>query len=183
MGDRRGVRSGSFFRTIEPLQAITLHLVDGLVATDGVQYSSVATVGTTAVEVFSKVVDPGIDLDLKELEVSFTQRFDNLNAALVGSMVYYWQARQRGVSTQSAWISLTGTYAKNVPTSGVTGDPSEDTFSGYLPVASLPPLAAPEQGRGVEVRLMAVAFSAAHLGGQVKNDSFVTFVGSVIPGT
>ena len=177
MGDRRGIRSGSFFRTIEPLQLFTQHLADGLIATDGIQRSSVATVGTAPVTVFSKLIDPGFDLALKEIEISLTQRFDNLLATSVGSLFYYWQMRREALEgTVGAWVNITGTYSKGVPTSGVSGDPSEDTFSGYVPVGSIPD--AP-----LRLQLIATAIVAASFAADVKNSSYIKLVGSVIPGS
>lgn len=180
--DRRGIRSGSFFRSIEPLQAFTLPLVEGQVATDGVVYSAVATVGTTAIAVLNRTLDIGIDLEPLVLELSLTQRFDNLKADSVGTINYYWQARQTYIATQAGWAPISPTISKGVPTSGVSGDPSEDTLSGYYPVASLPKLAGEFQGRGLELRLMAFGLVPSGLVGQVKNSSEIRLVGAVIPG-
>ena len=176
MPDRRGIQ-GEPIRRVETLQQIyTVHPVGGLVATDGVVYSAVATVGTTAVEVFATLVEPGLDVVLKELEVGLTQRFDNLNAAAVASLSYYWRVRQNNQATLGAWLGIMATQSKGVPTSGVSGDPAEDTFSGYVPVGSLPE--AP-----FDISLMALALVASSFAASVKNSSYLKLVGITIPGT
>ena len=170
---RRGVDI-KIARTIEPWQEFIFKLVDGLVATDGIQRSPVATIGTTGVEVLSKLLDPGLDFKLLMIEVGLTQRFDNLNAASVGTANYYWQMRQENVATTRAWVNFTGTLAKGVPTSGVAGDPVEDTFSGYVNVGSVPECP-------VRLRLMAVALADAQFLADVKNSSYAKLAGLVIP--
>jgi len=159
-------------------------LVDGAIATDGIQYSSIATVGTTAVEVFNKLIDPGVTVGLKNLYTSFTQKFTGLNGSFVGTVAYFWRAREEwfdseggrssGVGTQrtGGWIPAIATIAKGVGTLTT----SEDTITGYVPVASLPH--AP-----LRVSLMAVGLRAAVVTGKVKNSSVVDLMGVVIPGT
>ena len=176
MPERRGVGGGTIERRTEVLQTFVLHPVGGLVATDGVVYSAVATVGTTAVEVFSQLIDPGMDVKLTELEVGLTQRFNNLIATSVGSIAYYWRARQNNQATLGAWLGIMATQSKGVPTSGVSEDPAEDTFSGYIPVGSLPE--AP-----FDISLMAVALVASSFVVDAKNSSYIKLVGAVIPGT
>ena len=156
------------------------HFVEGLVATDGIQYSAVATVGTTAVEILNQLIDPGINLHLKELEVSFTQKFEGLNGSFVGSMNYYWQIRPEAripsggfaVNFTGTYINITGTIVKAVGTLAT----SEDTFEGYAPVGSIP--YAP-----IRLVLTAIGIQASILTGKVKNTSYVRFVGAPIPGT
>ena len=171
-----GARTG-----VEFLQTYTEHLGAGLVATDGVQYSAVATFGTTAIEVLNQFIDPGVNLYLKELQVGFTQRFDNLKATSIGSLAYHWQIRPEYVNPQGtqvtgAYTNITGTYAKSIPTSGVAGDPAEDTFSGYVAVGSVP--AAP-----IRIVLTARGLVDASMTGEVKNSSFIKMIGAVIPGS
>lgn len=170
---RRGVSAAPITRGIEHLQEFVHKPVVGLMATDGVVYSPIATVGTTAVEVFSTLLDIGVDLKLLLAEVGLTQKFTNKVSSMVGSLLYYWQLRQENVATVRGWLNITGTMARGVP-SGV-GSLSEDTFSGYADVGSLPE--AP-----IRARLMAIALGADALSGQVKNSSYVKLVGAVIPG-
>uniref|UniRef100_A0A6M3IEY3 Uncharacterized protein n=1 Tax=viral metagenome TaxID=1070528 RepID=A0A6M3IEY3_9ZZZZ len=158
-------------------------LVDGAISTNGVQYSSIATVGTVATEVFSKLVDPGYTLSLKKLMVGLTQHFTGLNGSFVGTIMYHWRARSEwydaiggqsaGVGTQrvGAWVGLHGTLSKGVGTLTT----SEDTLSGNIPVASLP--IAP-----FRLSLMAQGLRAAVVSGKVKSSSIVDLVGDVIPG-
>lgn len=170
---RGGIRIGA-----ELIQDITRHIVDGLVPTDNVQYTAVATVGTTAVSVFNKLFDPGFTIGLQELEVGLTQKFTGLNGSFVGSLNYHWQARSEYVNSQGtqitgAYINITGTYVKAVGTLTT----SEDTFQGYVPVASLP---------FAPIRLLLTAIDkdrAANFTGKVKNDSYIRMVGHIIPGT
>lgn len=173
---RRGIGPGLPSRILDNILDIIHPLVGGNVATDGVQYSPVATVGTTAVEVFNKLVDYGIDLNNKYLYAELTQKFDNLSTALAGTLFYYWEARQENAATTGNYVNITGTLTKNVPTSGVAGDPWEDTFKGFLDVGSLPE-------SPIRLRLMARALNAANIDARVKNTSIVEFCGIVIPGT
>jgi len=167
----------SQIRRIEALQSYTEHLANGLVATDGGQYTGVVTFGTTATEVFNKLVDPGFGLSLKELEVGLTQKFEGLNGSFVGSISYYWQVRpeyvnQVGTKVTGTYINIAGTYTKGVGTLTT----SEDTFSGYIPVGSVP-------NAPVRARLMAQGLRAAVVHGKIKNNSYVRMIGIVIPGT
>ena len=173
---RREVSKTPIIRTIEPIQAFIDRLVGGQIATDGVQYSAIATVGTGGTVVFTKRIDPGVDLTLKSLEVGLTQRFNNLLATSVVSLSYWWRARVDNVGTSNQnWQTLSA-LAKGIPTSGVAGDPVEDTLSGFFPVGSLPE--AP-----FILDLIAQGLVASGLTGEVKNSSYVKLVGIVIPGT
>ena len=171
-----GVRIG-----LEAQQEYLEHFVGGLVATDGVVFSAVATVGTTAVEVLNQLIDPGFSLGIKKIELGLTQRFIGLNGSFTGSLVYYWEAREEwfdpggatGTLRTGAYVNLAGTYAKVIGTL-VTVD---DTFSGYFPVGSL-------SHAPLRLRLMAIDRVRANaLTGAVKNSSYVRIVGNVIPGT
>ena len=170
-----GARIGAEF-----LQTYIEHLGAGLVPTDGVQYSPVATFGTTAVEILNQLIDPGLNFYLKELEVGLTQRFDNLKADSVGSLIYHWKLRPEYVNPQGTkiigdYINITGTYSKGMPTSGLAGDPAEDTFSGYVPVGSV-------QAAPVRAVLTAIGLVADSMTGEVKNSSYIRLIGAVIPG-
>ena len=155
-------------------------LVEGLVATDGIQYSSVATFGTTPTEVFQKLIDPGKTVKLKSCWLGLTQMFTGLNGSMVGSIRYYWTATPEYkvpsggfiVAATGVTLPITGTYQKAVGTLTT----SEDTFAGYVPVASLP--YAP-----FRLRLYAVDIKAATTKGQVKNSSIALIQGNTIPGT
>jgi len=169
-----GVRAG-----IDIPQTYTEHLADGLIATDGVQYSPVATFGTTAVEVFNKLIDPGYTMRLKKLEAGFTQKFTNLKDA-VGSLIYHWQAREEYVEptgtagpyqVKGSWLGIVATLVKGIGSLLNV----EDTLSGYVPVASLPH--AP-----VRVKVTAVGRVASSMTGKVKSSSYIRLVGNVIPG-
>ena len=174
MAKGRDVRGGPFNRVIEPLQEYTEKLVSalaGAIATDGVQYSSVVTVGTTATELFSADVDPGVDLRLKTLVVGLTQKLENLAADSVATVCYYWQARRKSQGTICAWVPLSGTLCKGVGTSLA----SEDTLSGLISVGTM-------EDAPLEVRLMASCLTTARATGKVKSSSYVQCVGNVIPG-
>lgn len=150
-------------------------IVAGAIPTDGVQYSAIATFGTTNVDILSKLVDPGYPLELQFLEVGLTQSFTELLSA-TGSLTYYWRARSEHVNPQGtkvtgSYVNLTGTYQKGL----TTGQTLTDTFSGYLDVGSIP--YAP-----VRFVLTAVGLSAATMSAKVKNSSYVRMVGVVIPG-
>ena len=170
-----GVRAGIDFQ-----QEYVEHPVQGLVATDGVVRSAVITVGTTAVEIQNWLVDPGFSLQLKEFYVGLTQRFTGLNGSFVGSLIYYWQAREEFVDISgqtptlraSAYINISGTYQKSIGTLVAV----EDSFTGYVPVGSVPH--AP-----VRMRLMAIdGVRASSLYGDVKNSSVIKLIGNIIPG-
>ncbi len=172
---RRGIPPGVPVRITETILDIVHPLVGGNVATDGVQYSSVATVGTTAVEVLSQLIDYGVDLKNKYLYTELTQKFTNLLAAGAGTLLYYWEARQENQGTTRDYTGLIATLSKNIPTLGVTGDAVEDTFKGFLDLATFPE-------SPIRLRLMAKAFRAANIEAKVKNTSLIEVCGIVIPG-
>jgi len=171
------IKGGPIRPGVELLQVYTRYLGEGQIATDGLVYSSVATFGTTAVDVVNELIDPGFGLGLKHCELGLTQKFQGLNGSFVASMNYYWQARSEwddpvGTTRTGAYVNLSGTYQKAVGTLTT----SEDTLSGYVPVASLP--VAP-----FRLKLTAIGIQAAVCTGKVKNSSYVRLVGTVIPGT
>ena len=165
---------------LDALQEYTDYLVDGLVPTDGIQYSAVATFGTTAVEIFNKLIDPGFSMQLRNLYVGLTQKITNLKTNAQASPAYYWQAREEYVEPYGSlgksyaitggWVNITGTYAKGVGSLLS----SEDTFGGYIPVGSVPH--AP-----VRLRLMAAGLAAAEMTGVVRSNSLVQAIGLVMP--
>ena len=171
------IADGRVRRSVDLLQSFTQHLGEGLVATDGVVYSPVATFGTTAVEVLNQLIDPGFDLSLKELEVSLVQKFtEKTGGTTAGSIAYTWDARSEwydpvGTIRTSAYVNLVGTLTKGV----ASGASSEDTLEGYVPVGSVP-------NAPVRIRLLARSLYASAFTGQVKNTSYVRMVGIVIPG-
>ena len=173
--DRRGVRSGTFFRTIDPFRIFTKYLVEGQVASDGIAFSAVATVGTTAVTVFNQLIDESRDIALTRLELMLQHRMDNLNAAAVGTAIYVWRGRIENEGTLGPWIGLCPTMIIGVPTSGVAGDPAIPTLSGYFPVGSL-------REAPLRLQLVMSAGAAAQFAADVKNTSYVTLQGNVIPG-
>lgn len=171
-----GIRAGLDVRVSD-----VYHPVTGNVATDGVVYSSVATVGTTAVEVFTSLIDPGVTVGLQELTVGLTQKFTGLNGSVAGSLGYYWRVRTEAnvLGSGGTYVPLTGAYVSAHATlSKLVGTllSYEDTLSGYIPLGSIP--YAP-----VRISLMAGGLAAANLKGEVKNSSFVAFKGIAIPGT
>ena len=160
---------------------LSLPIVEGQVASDGVVYAPVATFGTTALEVFAKLINPGFNLALSKLQVGLTQRFNNLLATSVGSLIYHWRAREEYIDSEGsvhidAYVNLAPTYSKGIPTSGVSGDPAEDTVSGYVPVGTL-------KHAPFRISLMAEGLVANSMTGEVKNSSYVELAGVVIPGT
>ena len=150
----------------------------GAIATDGVQYSSIATFGTTAVQVLSERIDPGYTLKLRTLEVGLAQRFTGLNGSFVASIIYHWQAQSddymtpEGTLLATALVPITGTYQKAVGT--ITT--SDDVFSGYIPIGSVPFLPA-------RFILTAIGIQAAICQGRVKSSSYIRGIGIIIPGT
>jgi hypothetical protein len=159
----------------------TLPFVDGQVSTDGVQYSSVATVGTTATfEVFNTLLDPQVSVRNNRLYFTATQKFTGLNGSVAGSLTYYWQARSEAkvpsggfiTAKVGSWANIMGTYQKGVGTLVSV----EDTLTGYLSRLSLPE-------SPIRIRLVAQASVGANIKGEVKNPSLIRIVGSVIPGT
>ncbi len=166
------LKSSPVPRVTELFQTYTKHFGEGLVPTDGIQRTSVATFGLTAVEILNELIDPGVDMTLQELQVGLTQRFTELTGGTTsGSLAYYWEARQESVATTRGYVNITGTFAKGV----ASGASAEDTFSGYVPVGSVPQ--AP-----FRLRLTADSLYADAYTGDIKNSSFVRLVGIVIPG-
>ncbi len=170
------IKRGPIRRYIGANQSYLEHLASGQVATDGVQYGAVVTIGTTAVEVFNKLIHPGFSLESKEILVGLTTKFTELTGS-VGSVYYNWDARSEFVNADGSintlgYTAITATYAKGVAASST----SEDTFSGFLNVASL-------SGAPIRIRLYAKSTGGDRLTGQLKNSSFVELTGIVIPGT
>ena len=156
------------------------NFVDGMVATDGVVYSAVVTLGTGATNVLNLLIDPGFAMSLDQLEVGFTQRFTELGLG-TGSINYMWQIRSEGnflgstakpVATTMAYAAVWASLSKGV----ASAQSAEDTFSGYINVGSVP--RAP-----FRINLQATAALLNNqMYGRVKNSSYVKFIGTVIPG-
>ena len=160
-------------------QTYLQHFGQGMVATDGVVYSSVVTFGTADTEILNQLVDPGFGMNLDEVEVGLTQRFVELGLG-TGTISYYWQIRSegqylgttgKGVATIMNYYNMTGTYVKGVASAAA----SEDTFAGFLAIANVP--RAP-----FRVLLTARANQNAVFTGRVKNSSFIQLSGIIIPG-
>lgn len=152
------------------------HLSRGALATDGIAYSGVVTVGTSGVDVFDQLIQPGVNMSIFESEFGLTAKFTELTGS-VGTVNYYWQSRTEyndpeGSLRTGAYCNLTGTYSKGVAASST----SEDTFSGYVPIASLSQVP-------FRLKLTAVASGDARVTGRVKNSSYIYMAGIVIPGT
>jgi len=172
-----GIRVG-----IDVPQIFIKHMGAGAIATNGVQYSAVVSFSTTATEVTSELVDPGYSMQLvAPMEVGLTQRLTGLNGSLIGTIVYYWQAREEYVdpigtagnpiSRTGGWINISGTFAKATGTLVAL----TDTLSGYVPLGSI--ARAP-----VRLRLMAETL-ASNSKGEIKSSSYIKLTGNVIPGT
>ncbi len=165
---------------LEIQKAFLEHLGAGLVATDGVQYSDVASFSATAVEILNEIINPGVSMQLEELEVSFVQRFVDVKGGTTNaSMSYYWEAREEfseGLGATATmrtgdYIPLSATISKSIASAGIV----EDTLEGYVPVASLP-------NAPIRVRLTALTLAGGSMTGEVKNESYVRLVGNIIPG-
>ncbi len=171
------IKRGPIRRYIGANQSYLEHLVSGQVATDGVVYGAVLTIGTTGVNVMNQVVNPGFSMQNKEIHFAITTKFTELTGS-VGSVNYSLQARSEFLDAQGSlyapatYVPISGTYSKGVAASST----SEDTLSGYISVASLP-------GSPIRVILGASSTGASRLTGQIKNSSFVELAGLVIPGT
>ena len=170
------IKDGPLRRSVDLQKEFIYHFGAGVVATDGVQYTTAATFGTAALEIVNQLIEPGYGMYLKEIQVGLTQKFTNLLNA-VGSLTYSWKARSeytdpRGSKHVESYYALSATYGKGI---GSLSN-SEDTLSGYLPPESV--IAAP-----VRMVLTAQGLAASTMTGAVKNSSFVRLLGIVIPGT
>lgn len=172
------IKRGGFRPGIEISRDYTEYLADGIVPSNAVQRSAVKTVGTVATEVFSKLIDPGYNMQLKRIQAHFIQQFTGVAANTQASYTYYWQGRYEyfdgpvGTNRTGEWMALTATYTNGVATLGS----AEATLSGLFPAGSLP--IAP-----IRVRLMATALVQANSTGEVNAASFIRLVGNVIPST
>mgnify|MGYP001571141093 CR=1 FL=1 len=174
------IKSGPVPRVAPLFYEYIEYLGAGLVATSGIQYSAVVTFGTVAAEILNQLIDPGVDLGLRQLEIGFTQRFtERVGGTTTGSLVYYWEGREEwferagavGTLRTGSWTALGATLAKGI----ASGANSEDSLAGFVPVTSIP-------HASVRVRLMGQALWANAFTGEVKNSSYVRMVGLVIPG-
>lgn len=158
---------------------VILPLVDGQVATDGIQYSTGVVCATgAAVEILNKLIEFGQSVRPLKIEVGLTQRFVGNNGSLLGSLMYHWQARSEAVVPSQEAVGLfTGNYAGlNATLSKGVGTliTVEDTLSGDLSVASLPVF---------PVRVRLLAQGAPTITGSIKNSSYIRIIGNTIPGT
>jgi len=158
---------------------IILPLVDGQVATDGIQYSTAVACATGSdVNIISKTIDFGDNIRPLKIEVGLTQKFVGGNGSLAGSLMYYWQGRVnalvpsgQGVANyQSGWCALSPTISKGIGTLVTV----EDTLSGDLSVATFGYFP-------IDIRL--VTRGAPSISGYLKNASYVRVIGNIIPGT
>ena len=153
-------------------------LADGQVSTDGSQYSAVATITTSAVEILSILIDPGVTLELDKIQFGLTQKFYNFTSSN-GSLHFNWKARSEyrfdgasgPMATQSSYVAISPSYSTGVTGSSTT----EAVLGGYFPVGTLPK--AP-----IRLVLTGLCLAANGMGGRVKNSSYVRLVGRVIPG-
>lgn len=153
----------------------------GLIATNGVQYSTAVTFGTIQATIISELVDPGFNLQLTSpMEVGITSRITEVDADYSGSMIFAYDAREEwtdpvgtiGVPIKRTgdWVQLSATYSKSTGSNTALSD----TFSGYIPLGSI--ARAP-----VRIRLQAVGLQPT-MKGEIKNSSYIRLIGNVIPG-
>jgi len=169
------IKPGEVRAGVDIFQTHTFHLADGLVATDGIQHSAIATVGTTAVEILNKLIDPGVSMNLKEIQSHFIYKFTELKDA-VGSLIFHLKAREEYVNSEgtivtSNYCALSATYALGVGSLATV----EGTLGGYLNVGSI--------GHApVRIVFTAQAKVADSMACSVKNASYLKLVGIVVPG-
>ncbi len=168
---------------IEPFvdlrQIYTQRFGEGQIATDGVVYSGVVTIGTGNTDILDILINPGMAMRLDSIQVGLTQAMAEITDA-DGSLTYFWQMRSEGallgtggpIATTMGFANLSGNLEKGV----ASLSSNEDTLSGYIVTGSVPRLPA---------RLKLTASAALlddQITGKVKNSSFVRFEGTVIPG-
>ena len=166
--------------SIDALTEYIHHFGAGLIATDGVVYAGTIAYGTTAANVVDELINPGVTMRARKVEVGLTQLFTGANGSFNGSLSYYWQARSEyvdwasGVGTlkTGSWVPLVGTLQKTVGTLAT----SEDTLSGRIDVGSLTHFPA-------RFRLTAFAHTNPSGNCKMKNSSYIKIIGEVIPGT
>lgn len=171
------ITHGRVKRKVELFQTYTRHFGEGAIATDGIAYSAVASVGATEVVVFNELIDPGVDLALQEIMVGLTCKTTYLGSA-AGSMMAVWDARSEwhdpvGTTRTTSYIGLMGTFA--APLGSALTNTYEHTYAGYIPVGSVP-------NAPLRLRLYMKGGAAGSFTGKVKNSSYVKLVGVVIPG-
>ena len=170
------IKAGNVERKADLFHTYIHRFGAGNVATDGVVYSPIATFGTTGVEVLNELIDPGVNMDLKQIEVGLTQSFTELLSAN-GSLRFQWKVREEwhdspaGTLRTESYVGVFATQAKSF----TTGQTLEDTFSGYLAVGSF-------RHAPLRVVLTAACGSAIGISGKVKNSSYIKLVGIIIPG-
>ncbi len=168
------IKTGGVRRSIDLLQVYRRNLGEGLVATDGVVYTPVATFASPAgaTEILNELINPGFHMSLKQIQVGLTQKFIELvGGTTTSSMSYYWDMREENYGSLHSWIAISATYAKGIGSKAS----SEDTLSGYVPVATFP--VAP-----IRIRLQAAGLVPSSMTGAIKCSSFIEITGIVIPG-
>ena len=161
-----------------------VNVVDGLIGTIP-QESATATFGTTAVNILSKIYDPGFTVKLDRILGTLATRIYGLNGSFVGSCIGYWLMQSVGyqvstggqlVKEDGVAINITGTLNFNVATYATAASYTEYILNGHIPVGSVP--YAP-----FKLDLWCVAPRAANAFGRLKADSLLRIEGTVIPGT
>jgi len=179
------IKGGGFRLGVDKWFDKTYHFVDGLVSTDGVQESSVASFGTTAVDILTTTIDPGYTVRLDKIQFGATYRIYGLNGSFVGSVYAYWRMQSKNFNIPSGGflaagslgaVNIAGTYQHTVATYKDAPSYSEFSLSGYINVGSVP--YAP-----LEVKLTCNGVRAGIAYARVKNSSFVRLVGHTVPGT
>jgi hypothetical protein len=146
----------------------TQPLVSGLVATDGVQYGAVATITNALTAGFQERLDFGLDMKTWLLELNLTARFTNVLTSLACSLSTYWQAKGK---TATAWVNISPSI--NIPVGTQNGNTAELVFNGAisrLTISELP----------FDLRLAGLGTADGCIV-QLKNNSTIRFVASVIP--
>jgi len=139
------IAHGRVQRKVELLQTYKEILAAGNIASTAIgsipeQYSVATTVGASAVEVMNKLIDPGIGLGLKRIQVELSAKFTYLGSA-AGSLSFYWDARSEwfdpvGTHRTTTYVNLTGTTES--PAGSAVNNAYEFIHGGYLDVGSLP---------------------------------------------
>ena len=170
---RREVLASPVQRIVDQLVAYEKVLsITNTIATDGVQYSGVITVGTVAANIMLETIDPGVDVRLKSLEVSLTVRFDNLIAA-VGSIHYVAEIARNNQGTIDFFLRISPTMALGVGSLTYV----EQTLTGQVDLTGLLIPEAP-----LNIRVYAAALVASSMTGRIKNTSYVSLVGNALVG-
>ena len=173
------IKPGGIRQGLESQQYYIDYPVSGQVATDGIQYSAVVTVGTTSVEILNYLVDPGFQLDPKWIKFSASQRFTGLNGSMIGSCSYYWRTRTEWIDNKgaiatsrvSSWATISALNTVQVGTLTTI----DTTVTGYIQSLT----------NKVPFRISLMAQDNARASaftGKVSNYTVIELVGNIIPG-